>query len=202
MWAIIGLGNPGQRYVRTRHNVGRSFIGQLAAEHGAKLKKRGRQVRVAETERNGEIVLLVQPMTYMNQSGLAVRNVLDVFGVKPQQIVLIYDDLDIPLGQIRVRKAGSAGSHNGVRSVIEELGTQAFPRIRVGIGPLPDRSHAVRFVLAPFKAEEWPTLEEALKKTREALNLILDGRIEQAMNRFNQKEIFPKLPESRFPSPG
>lgn len=202
MWAIIGLGNPGQRYARTRHNVGRSFIGKLAAEWGVKLKKKGMRVRVAEIERGGKIVLLVQPMTYMNQSGLAVHDIMERYRIGPHQVVLIYDDLDIPLGQIRVRKAGSAGHHNGVRSVIEELGTQAFPRIRVGTGPLSDRSHAVRFVLSPFEDGEWPKLQEALKKTGQALSLILDGRIEQAMNRFNQKEISPKPPEAQFHSPG
>ncbi len=189
MWAIIGLGNPGRRYVHTRHNVGRFFVRQLASEWGAKLRKRKMLARIAEINRGEERIILVQPTTYMNQSGLAAREILERYRIAPQQTVFVYDDLDIPLGQIRVRKEGSAGSHNGMRSVIEQMGTQAFPRIRVGIGPLDDRGEAVQFVLSPFETEEYGLLKEGLKKARQALDFILDGRIEQAMNRFNQREM-------------
>lgn len=199
MWAIIGLGNPGRFYLRTRHNVGYSFIKRVAEERGVKLKRRKLRARVAEIKRGGEDLVLVQPTTYMNQSGLAVRDILEKYRVRSEQMLIVYDDLDIPLGQIRVRKEGSAGSHKGMRSVIEELGTQVFPRIRIGVGPLADRAKAVRFVLSPFAAEEWPKLEEGLNKAREALNLILEGRIEQAMSMFNQRETVQRRQEKSPP---
>ncbi len=189
MWAIIGLGNPGRSYARSRHNVGHFFIRCLASEWGLQLRKRKMQARTAVIKRSGEKVVLVQPTTFMNLSGLAARQVLDGYGIEPDRAIFVYDDLDIPLGQVRIRKEGSAGSHNGLRSVIENLGTKAFPRIRIGIGPLHDRKNAVHFVLSPFEAKEIPLLEEGLKKAREGLEMILDGRIDQAMNRFNQKEV-------------
>lgn len=189
MWAIIGLGNPGRRYARTRHNVGRVFVGRLAVEWGVEFRKKKRaRARVAETQRERERLVLVQPTTYMNESGLAVRDILQGYRLEPRQMLLVFDDLDIPLGQIRVRQEGSAGSHNGVRSVIEVLGTEAFPRLRVGIGPLADRKQAVSFVLSPFEPEELAGLEEGLRKARQALTLILEGEIERAMAMFNQKE--------------
>jgi len=188
VWAVIGLGNPGRDYARTRHNVGARFIRELAEEWGVRLRKKKMHVRAAEVRRREGALVLAQPTTYMNQSGLAVRGILEGYGIPPRQAVIVYDDLDIPLGQIRVRRDGSAGSHNGLRSVVEELGTQAFPRIRVGIGPLDEGEDAVRFVLSPFRSEEMTRVKHSLKRAREALALILDGRIEAAMSTFNQRQ--------------
>ncbi|MBM3284716.1 MAG: aminoacyl-tRNA hydrolase [Candidatus Aminicenantes bacterium] len=192
MWAVIGLGNPGRRYARTRHNVGARFVRSLAKEWGVRIRKKKMHAGVAEVRREEAELILVQPTTYMNRSGLAVRDVLEGYGIAPRQAVIVYDDLDIPLGQIRVRKDGSAGSHKGLRSVVEEIGTQSFPRIRVGIGPLDEGEDAARFVLSSFREEEMPLVENSLKKAREALALILGGRIEKAMNTFNQKQAAHK----------
>lgn len=192
MWAVIGLGNPGRRYARTRHNVGFIFVRRMADRQGVKIKRRKYMARIAEIEMNDEKLILAQPQTYMNRSGLAVREIAQGYKLAPQDIIIVYDDLDIPLGQIRVRREGSGGSHHGLCSVIEELETQSFPRIRVGIGPLADREEAVRFVLAPFGGEEIPLLEKALDKAGKALTLILGGRIDTAMSTFNQKDGQPE----------
>lgn len=191
MWAVIGLGNPGRRYAQTRHNVGFAFVKKLARHWEVRLKKRKFSAKIAELRRNEEKLVLAQPQTYMNQSGLAVLQILDGYEIKPENIVVVYDDLDIPLGQIRVRKEGSSGTHKGMSSVIQEIGTQSFPRIRIGIGPVADREEATRYVLAPFAKKEIPILERSLAKAKEALEMILAGRIEAAMNEFNQKEKGP-----------
>lgn len=192
MWAVIGLGNPGRRYARTRHNVGFIFVRRMADRRGVKIKKRKYMARIAEIKMNDEKLILAQPRTYMNRSGLAVREIAQAYKLAPQDIIIVYDDLDLPLGQIRVRREGSGGGHHGLRSVIEELETQSFPRIRVGIGPLADREEAVRFVLSSFGGEEIPLLEKSLDKAAEALALILEGRIDWAMSMFNQKDGRPE----------
>ncbi|MDH7513230.1 MAG: aminoacyl-tRNA hydrolase [Clostridiales bacterium] len=188
MWAVIGLGNPGRRYARTRHNVGFIFVRRMAERRGVKVKKRKYMARIAEIKMNEDKLILAQPQTYMNQSGLAVREIAQGYQLAPRDIIIVYDDLDIPLGQIRVRREGSGGGHHGLRSVIEELGTESLPRIRVGIGPLAGREEATRFVLAPFGEEEIPLLERGLDKAGRALAMILEGRIDEAMNRFNKKD--------------
>jgi PTH1 family peptidyl-tRNA hydrolase len=188
LWAVIGLGNPGRRYAGTRHNVGFAFIKRLARRWEVKLKKRKFAAKTAEVRRDKEKLVLAQPQTYMNQSGLAVKQILEGYGITPENIIVVYDDLDIPLGQIRVRQGGSAGTHKGVRSIIQETGTQSFPRIRIGIGPVVDREEATRFVLSPFAKEEVPLLEKSWPKAEQALGLILAGRIDEAMNEFNQRK--------------
>jgi PTH1 family peptidyl-tRNA hydrolase len=187
LWVVVGLGNPGRHYTGTRHNVGFSVIQRLARSWGVKLRRRKWGAKLAEVTRNEERLVLAQPQTYMNMSGVAVRQIADAYSVPARNILIVSDDLDIPLGQIRVRKGGTAGTHKGLRSVIAELGTPSIPRLRVGIGPLAERTDAVEFVLSPFTREELPVVEEALAKAEEALGMILDGRIEAAMNRFNQR---------------
>lgn len=187
MWVVVGLGNPGRRYAGTRHNVGFSVIQRLARRWGVKLRRRKYAAKVVEVMRNEERLVLAQPQTYMNMSGVAVRQIADGYRVPPPNIVVVSDDLDIPLGQIRVRKGGSAGTHKGLRSVVAEMGTPSIPRLRIGIGPLAEGADAVEFVLSPFSREELPVVEEALAKAEEALDMILDGRIEAAMNTFNQR---------------
>ena len=187
MWVVVGLGNPGRRYAGTRHNVGFTVIQRLARRWGADMRRRKYGAKVAEVMRNEERLVLAQPQTYMNLSGVAVRQLAEGYRVGPARIVVVSDDLDIPLGQIRIRKSGSAGTHKGLRSVVSELGTPSIPRLRIGIGPLAENEEAVEFVLSRFSREELPVVEEALAKAEEALEMILDGRIEAAMNRFNQK---------------
>ena len=185
MWLVVGLGNPGRRYSRTRHNVGFLFIRSLARTLKVRVKKRKYGSKMQSVEYRGENLLLAMPQTYMNLSGHAVHQILMETSITPNRLIVVYDDLEIPLGDIRVRKEGRAGSHRGMQSTIQEIGTSRFPRIRIGIGPLPEREDASEFVLSPFLEKEIPILDEALTKARQAVNIILDGQIEKAMNIFN-----------------
>lgn len=192
MWAVVGLGNPGIQYAETRHNVGFLFVKKIAKSWDVKLRRRIFLSKAAYSEMKGKKILLALPQTYMNNSGAAVREITTSGNVDPEHLIIVYDDLDIPLGDIRVRKEGSAGSHKGMISIIENIKTTRFPRIRVGIGPLRDGADAAEYVLSPFDEEEKPKLEIALPKAQDALNLILDGQIKQAMNEYNtriQQEI-------------
>ncbi len=137
-------------------------------------------------EREKENLLLVKPWTYMNQSGLAVKALIDKTGVELSRLLTVYDDLDIPLGDIRVRKVGGPGTHNGMISIVQEIKSTQFPRIRIGIGPLPPGVEATSFVLSRFKRDEKKDLEHSLDMAEEALDLILDLNIEEAMNRYNR----------------
>ncbi len=187
MWAVVGLGNPGKRYKNTRHNVGFFLIERIAEEWRVKLKKRKRLFKSAQVQRGKEFVLLVKPWTYMNQSGLAVREVVRRTGMMLDQLVVVYDDLDIPLGEIRIRREGGPGSHRGMISIIREIGETRFPRVRIGIGPLPPQAEATDYVLTGFGGRDKPALSKGLAKAEEALILILDGKIAEAMNQFNRK---------------
>jgi PTH1 family peptidyl-tRNA hydrolase len=187
LWIVIGLGNPGRRYAGTRHNAGFNFVDRLARRWGERLRQKKFLAKIAEARRNDERLVLAQPQTYMNLSGRAVMKLLDGYKVTPEDIIVVYDDLDVRLGQIRVRKEGSPGTHKGMRSICETIRTQSFPRLRIGIGPLAEGEDATDFVLSPFRRDERPLFEESLALAEEALALVLDGRIDAAMNMFNQK---------------
>jgi PTH1 family peptidyl-tRNA hydrolase len=189
LWAVVGLGNPGKYYANTRHNAGFTFVKQIARSWNVKLRKKKYLAKTAEVEKENEKVLLALPQTYMNRSGYSVREVLDGTGISPEQLIVVYDDLDIPLGEIRIRKEGGPGTHKGMDSIIQEIQTIAFPRIRVGIGPLPPEWDAAKFVLSPFEEGEKALLEQSLKKAQEALELILARKIDKAMNSYNQKGL-------------
>ena len=185
MWAVIGLGNPGKRYIHTRHNVGFFFVKRVAKSWEIKLRKRSCSSKTVLTEQHGEQILLVLPQTYMNNSGVAVKCVLESRGVAPDNLLVVYDDLDLPLGEIRIRTSGGPGTHNGMNSIVREIQTTQFPRMRVGIGPLTPDEAATDFVLAPFEEEESSLLNRSLNTAQKALDLILNGNIEKAMNQFN-----------------
>ncbi len=187
MWAVVGLGNPGKRYSRTRHNVGFLFVRNLAKDWKVRLKKRSFFSKTCVVERGKERMLLAMPQTHMNRSGIAVKSIVKEGGVRPENLVVVYDDLDIPLGEIRVRKEGGAGTHKGMSSIIEEIQTTQFPRIRIGIGATDSAGDRVDFVLSTFHKEEGPYLEQSLKLAREALDLVLSGEAEKAMNVYNRK---------------
>ncbi len=187
MWAVVGLGNPGGRYSGTRHNVGFTFIKKTAREWKIKLRKKIFFSKAGEVKRKEEKILLALPQTYMNKSGLTVKKIMEGRDIKPEHLVVVYDDLDIPLGEIRVRKRGGPGTHKGMSSIVEEIRTEEFPRIRVGLGPLPDGENAVNYVLSSFDKEEESRLEEGLRKAREALEMILSGEVERAMNTYNHR---------------
>jgi PTH1 family peptidyl-tRNA hydrolase len=175
LWAVVGLGNPGRRYSGTRHNVGFTFIKKTAKEWKVKLRKKIFFSKAGEIERKNEKILLALPQTYMNKD------------IKPEHLIVVYDDLDIPLGEIRIRKRGGPGTHKGMSSIVEEIRTEEFPRIRVGLGPLPEGENAVNYVLSSFDKAEESRLEEGLRKAREALEMILSGEVERAMNTYNHR---------------
>jgi len=187
LWAVVGLGNPGKTYALTRHNAGFSFVRRIAKEWNLRLRKRSFSSKIQWTERGEKKILLAMPQTFMNNSGLAVKQIVSSGGVPPENLVVVYDELDIPLGDIRVRKDGSAGTHKGMSSVVHELDTTQFPRIRLGIGPLPPGIDATDFVLSSFLNEEQLLFEQGLDKAQNALYLILDGKIEAAMSLYNQR---------------
>jgi PTH1 family peptidyl-tRNA hydrolase len=187
LWAVVGLGNPGKQYAQTRHNVGFAFVREVAKDWGVRLRKRSFSSKSTWTKRGGKKILLATPQTYMNNSGLAVQQIVASGGIVHENLVIVYDDLDIPLGDIRIRKEGSAGTHKGMSSIVHELGSVFFPRIRVGIGPLPSGLDATDFVLSSFLDEEKLLLKQGLSKAHNALGLILDEKIESAMNLYNQR---------------
>lgn len=185
MWAVVGLGNPGRRYANTRHNVGFMAVKRIAHDWDVRVKKKKFHSKTVEVTREWGNVILAMPQTYMNASGQAVKELILGMRLEPGRLLVVYDDIDIPLGEIRVREEGGPGTHKGMISIIEEIQTARFPRIRIGIGPFEAGGDIVRFVLSPFRNEERDLLEESLDNARAALEIILDGDIERAMNLYN-----------------
>jgi PTH1 family peptidyl-tRNA hydrolase len=187
LWAVVGLGNPGRTYLRTRHNAGFLLVKKVAKHWDVRLRKRAYASKIAYVDWEGNKILLALPQTYMNLCGLAVKQIVDSGGVKIENLVVVYDDLDIPLGEIRVRKEGGAGSHKGMISIVQELAEAKFPRIRIGIGPLPPDTEATDYVLTPVGDDQIRRLDRGLEQAQEALLYILKGETETAMNIFNQR---------------
>jgi len=185
MHGIIGLGNPGPEYGETRHNVGFRVVDLLAERHGIRLRRRRLRSEVGQGEIASQRVLLEKPQTFMNNSGEAAAQVVSYFDLQPQDLLIIYDDLDLELGTLRLRRGGSAGTHKGMRSVVAHLDTDEIPRLRLGIGPLPAEADAVEFVLSAFRGAEIATVEEMLTRAAEAVEYYLTEGIEAAMNKFN-----------------
>jgi PTH1 family peptidyl-tRNA hydrolase len=185
LWAVVGLGNPGRRYAGTRHNAGFLLVARAAEAWDVRLKKNRFMAKTGEGRRGGERVLLAMPETFMNDSGQSAKAIVAGLPVEPEHLIVAYDDVDLPLGGLRVRREGGPGTHKGMASVVATLGTTAFPRIRLGIGPSPEEADIVRFVLTPFRKDERKALDEALDRAVEALDMILAGKIDQAMNDFN-----------------
>ncbi|MGB9907370.1 MAG: aminoacyl-tRNA hydrolase [Candidatus Saccharicenans sp.] len=188
MWLVVGLGNPGTEYRQTRHNAGFLVVQALARQWNLPLRTKAGLARVAETRRGRSPVILALPQTYMNLSGQAVQALMAKYRVKPQNLVVVYDDLDLDLGQVRVRPSGSPGSHKGMKSIVAAIGTQDFPRVRVGIGPKPAAAEAADYVLEEFPPEEWEKLQPALAAACRAVEMIIDGDLARAMNMFNRRK--------------
>lgn len=194
MKVIVGLGNPGREYEETRHNAGFMVVERLAKAWGITAKQESRfECLLGEGRHGAEKVLLVEPLTYMNLSGRAVQKVLAFYKLTADDMLVVYDDFALPLGTLRVRISGSAGGHNGITSLIQCLGTQSFPRLRVGVGPLPPGASTTNFVLGKFSAAERPLLAEALSNAEEAIELALRQGYTEAMQRFN-KTVDEKTP--------
>jgi PTH1 family peptidyl-tRNA hydrolase len=185
---IVGLGNPGIEYQFTPHNLGFLTIDRLANDCGVEVRNRQCRALTARTTIGTEPVLLAKPETFMNLSGLAVRELAAKYEVRPESdLVVIYDELDLPLGTIRIRERGRSAGHNGMESVIGALGTQEFLRIRLGIAPERRVRDGVKFVLTPFRKAQLKKVDELLDRAAEAVNVILKEGPAAAMNRFNRK---------------
>ena len=182
---IVGLGNPGEAYAKTRHNLGFMLIDKLAGDEGIAVKRRECQSLVGQGQIEGTVTRLVKPQTFMNLSGHAVSCLLAKSELAVQQLVVISDDLALPLGKIRIRERGSAGGHNGLKSIIAEVGTSEFVRLRIGIQPDHPISDAKRFVLDQFSATERPLVEETIAKSVQAVRTIIRDGALKAMMEFN-----------------
>jgi PTH1 family peptidyl-tRNA hydrolase len=187
MALIVGLGNPGQEYSKHRHNIGFRVVDALARAHGFEFSRRkGAKARVAEGRIGGRPVILVKPQTFMNLSGQAVVRLSRTRGIPPESILVIYDDLDLPLGRLRLRPDGGSGGHKGMRSIIDALGTQSFPRLRVGIDRPPGQMDPADYVLHPFDDRQKPLLADAVARAVAAVELWLAEGIVAAMDEFNR----------------
>ena len=188
MKLIVGLGNPGIEYQFTPHNLGFLTIDRIANDQGVEVRNRQCRAVTARTTIGSEQVLLAKPETYMNLSGLAVRELVARYEIQPEtDLIVIYDELDLPLGTIRIRQRGSSAGHNGVESVIGALGTQEFLRIRLGIAPERKISDGVKYVLTPFRKAQLKVVDEVLDHAAEAVKVVLTEGPGPAMNRFNRK---------------
>ena len=188
MKVIVGLGNPGKEYARTPHNAGFLVTDELAGRWGASLRRSLRfPARLAKARRGEENLLLAQPQTYMNLSGGAVSAIAARHGIAPEDVLVVLDDADLPLGQIRIRKAGSAGGHKGLQSILQALRTDGVPRVRVGIGRGSGGVELVTHVLEPLRGGEWESLRAAVRRAADAIEAILDRGVDRAMNEFNAR---------------
>ncbi len=185
-WLIAGLGNPGPKYAGTRHNVGFRCVERVADAHGLSFSRRHKNSRIASDSVAERSVVLVKPRTFMNKSGYAVASLVSFYRVPLTQALLVYDDLDLPLGAIRLRPCGGAGGHRGMRSVIRQLGSRGFPRLRVGIGRPPGRMDPADYVLQDFSPDEEPVLQDALERALAAIETWLREGIDEAMSRHNR----------------
>lgn len=185
MKLIAGLGNPGSEYVATKHNVGFMLVDALAKQIGTENWKTKQDALVAEAHIGAEKVLLVKPLTYMNDSGRAIGPLLSWYKMPPEDLVVLHDDMDIPVGAVRLRKKGSAGGHNGMKSILYHVQEENFPRVRVGIGRPPQGWTVIRHVLSPFSAEDRPRIEAAIEYLVPAVMCIVTDGVDLAMNRFN-----------------
>ena len=186
---VVGLGNPGAQYARTRHNAGFETLEVLSRRWGVEINKKKLNGLIAETTYNGHRVVLVQPQTFMNSSGECVQPILQWYKAPLENLVVIYDDIDLALGRLRVRKAGSAGTHNGMRSILSCLGNQqGFPRIRVGVGAKPEGWDLVDWVLGTYRLrEEREEIEKAFVRAADCVEDWLKNGIEHAMQQYNGK---------------
>lgn len=191
MYLIVGLGNPGENYTLTRHNAGFLAVSKISEKYNIPLSFAGYHAIYGIGKINGKEVMLAQPQTFMNDSGISVKALVNHFHIPLKNVIVIYDDMDIELGQVRIRERGSAGTHNGMRSIVNEhLKTQDFPRIRIGIGkPAPSKENIIQYVLGQFRRDELPVFIETLDKVVDSVEVIVTRGMDEAMNKFNQKKI-------------
>lgn len=187
MYIIAGLGNPGKEYTGTRHNVGFDTLDCLAEKYNVKLNKLKFNSVYGEATINGEKVMLVKPVTYMNRSGIAINEIINFYKIPVENLIVVYDDIDIPVGTLRIRPNGSPGTHNGMKSIIQHVGGN-FPRIRVGIGRNPDMDLA-DYVLQRFSSEDKDKITPIMEKAAEAAIEIIENNVDIAMQKYNIRTI-------------
>ncbi|MEG0961457.1 MAG: aminoacyl-tRNA hydrolase [Lachnospiraceae bacterium] len=186
MYVIAGLGNPTAKYEKTRHNVGFDVIDMLAEKYNIKIKEHKHKALCGTGIIQGEKVLLVKPQTFMNLSGESIGAILNFYKIEPQSnFIVVYDDISLEPGKLRIRKKGSAGGHNGMKSIIAHVGTQEFPRIKVGVGEKPAGFDLADYVLGHFSKGDREKVEEAFEKAVDAVDYLVQGETDQAMNLFN-----------------
>ena len=185
MKIIAGLGNPGSEYENTRHNAGFKVIDALSDEYDIPVKGFENHCLTGKGMIEGEKVFLIKPQTYMNLSGVGIRSVLDYYDKTPEDLIVIYDDIDLPPGKIRVRSKGSAGGHNGIKNIINQLGVSEFDRVKVGVGSKPPGGDLVNWVLGHFSKEDMPAMEKAFEDACKAVKDIIIEGADHAMNRYN-----------------
>ncbi len=188
MFIIVGLGNPGKEYENTRHNAGFNSLDVLAGKYNISIREAEHKALVGKGYIEGQKVILVKPQTYMNNSGEAVREITDYYKVDPEsELIVLYDDISLPVGTLRIRDKGSAGGHNGIKSLIQHLGTQVFLRIKVGVGDKIPEMDLVNHVLGHFSKDDAEVMKESFTKAAQATVMMLGGDIEKAMNIYNTK---------------
>lgn len=188
MYVIAGLGNPGSKYEKTRHNVGFQVIDRLSSKYHIDMNTKKHKAICGTGVIEGVKVLLVKPQTFMNLSGESIREAVDFYKVDPEtEFLVIYDDISLAPGHLRIRKKGSAGGHNGIKNIILHLGTQVFPRVRVGVGEKPEGYDLADYVLGHFSKAEQERMEEGYDRASDAVRMILSGDIGGAMSRYNRK---------------
>ncbi|HSG32797.1 MAG TPA: aminoacyl-tRNA hydrolase [Thermodesulfobacteriota bacterium] len=185
MFLIAGLGNPGREYENTRHNVGFLGVDRIAQDIGVSVTKKGFQSFYELGHFGNQKVLLIKPQTYMNNSGNAIREAKEYYKIDTENLIIIHDEMDIPLGRIKIKNGGGSAGHNGIKSIIANIGSQNFPRVRIGVGKPYDRDKVIKHVLSNFNKEESKQLFEVLDSVRDSVYEIITSGIEKAMNRFN-----------------
>lgn len=189
MYIIVGLGNPTLQYQGTRHNVGFDVVDAIAAQYGISIDHKKHRAYIGKGVIGGQKVILAKPQTYMNLSGESIRSLLDYYKVdEEEELIVIYDDVSLDVGQIRIRRQGSAGGHNGIKSIISHLDTQKFIRIKIGVGEKPPRYNLADYVLGHFSKAEQEQMEEGYQAAILAIGKIIDGEVDTAMNIWNCKK--------------
>ena len=188
MYLIAGLGNPSKNYEGTRHNIGFTMIDAIGEKFGIDVTTKKHKALVGRGIIDGMRVILAKPQTYMNLSGESIREIDDFYKIEPENIIIIYDDISLDVGRLRIRKKGSAGGHNGIKNIIAHLGTQEFPRIKVGIGNKPEGWDLADYVLSKYSKAEQEALKEASDDVIGAVRLMIMDDIDAAMNRYNAKK--------------
>ncbi|MGI5894191.1 MAG: aminoacyl-tRNA hydrolase [Candidatus Merdivicinus sp.] len=185
-WLVVGLGNPDKKYQNTRHNAGFIAVDAIAEKAGVSIDRKKFDALVVDTELGGERVLLMKPQTYMNLSGVAVEKAASFYKIPPERVVVLFDDISLDPGKVRIRRKGSHGGHNGIRSIVDYLQSDAFPRVKIGVGERPNPNYDLAdWVLSTFKEEERKGIDEVASHCAEIVGLIIEGKTDQAMNKYN-----------------